>query len=80
MQDAWTDGATVDAPGMADPKVANEAWIDTVRVAEAKGLQTRTRPARTKRDYDLARRQNVALSRRMYGMPEGYERIFRRDQ
>lgn len=60
---------------MADPKVANEAWIDTVRVAEARGMEVKTRPARTKKDFDLAKQQNLALSRRTFGMPAGYEQI-----
>lgn len=72
----WQNGATVDsAERAADPKISNEAWVETVRLAEQRGLSVSTRPARDRRDQLLARQQNYALSRRSYGMPTGYERI-----
>jgi hypothetical protein len=65
---------------MADPQIANEAWIDTVRVAEARGIPVKTRPAQNRHDHAMAAQQQHALSRRSFGMPEGYDRIFRRNQ
>lgn len=76
----WQDGATVDNPGNpADPRVSNEAWVETVRLAESRGMPVKTRPAQNKRDHSLAREQNYQLTRRSFGMPAGYERIFKHE-
>lgn len=60
---------------MADPKVANEAWVDTLRVAESRGIAPLTRKAENPRDIAMMRAQNLALTRAYFGMPKGYERI-----
>lgn len=72
----WTDGAVAEGSEMpADPKAANEAWVDAVRIAEQRGYKQHYRKAATASDVLIMQDQNRLASRRSFGMPAGYDRI-----
>ncbi len=63
--------------GPADPGAVREFWLQTVRPAADRGrLETvPTVKGTSKRGRDVARTQNYHLTRRTFGMPDGYDRI-----
>ena len=67
----------------ADPYLQREAWKEIVVPVERAGRLDHI-PARkpvTKKDYDTARKQNSAITRKPFGLSEqardNYDRIFR---
>lgn len=62
---------------LPDKDLSREGWLDIVKPVDMAGRLDHI-PARkpvTKKDYDIAAKQNYWLSRRSHGMPVGYERI-----
>jgi hypothetical protein len=64
-------------PRPADPQLMKEAWLDIVAPVERAGRLDHI-PARkpmNKKEVDTARKQNYAVTRRTFGMPDNYNRI-----
>jgi hypothetical protein len=63
--------------GPADPGAVKELWLECMRAADSHGNLEKqpTRRARTPRERAQARTQNYWLTRRVMGMPAGYDRI-----
>lgn len=63
--------------GPADPEAVKDFWLQCARGADSRGHleMLPTRKASTPREAEQARRQNYALTRRVFGMPDGYDRI-----
>lgn len=61
----------------ADPYLSKEAWVQTVTpLARRNGLdKLPTRKAVTAKDKDIAKKQSIAVSKRSFGMPDGYDKI-----
>lgn len=59
----------------ADYHATKEYWVEVVRSAEDRGKEVPTRPAITSRDKRDAVEQRIAISRKSFGIPAGYERI-----
>ena len=61
----------------AHPDAVKDLWLSCMKPAQAHGTLEKqpTRRARTKRERDVARKQNYWLTRRVMGMPAGYDRI-----
>jgi hypothetical protein len=61
----------------ADQNLAREGWLDIVKPVDMAGRLDHI-PAQkpvTKKQYDTAKKQSYWLSRRSYGMPDGYSQI-----
>ncbi len=65
------------ASGPAHPDAVKDLWLDCMKAADSHGNLEKqpTRRARTPREREQARVQNYHLTRKSFGMPEGYERI-----
>jgi hypothetical protein len=66
-----------DSMKMPDKDLSREGWLDIVKPVEMAGRLDKI-PARkpvTKKDHDIARKQNYWLSRRSFGMPGSYDCI-----
>jgi hypothetical protein len=63
--------------GMADPTAVKEFYLETVTpLARRNGLdKLPTVRAKNSQQRSVAKNQTYWLSRRSFGMPEGYERI-----
>ena len=64
--------------GPADPQAVRDFWLQTVRPVADAGRLDKIRPAFkgvSPRGRDIARNQNHWLTRKSFGMPDGYERI-----
>jgi len=61
----------------ADQGAVKDFWLECVKGANSRGHLDRipTRKAVTRREQEQARVQNYALTRSVFGMPDGYERI-----
>jgi hypothetical protein len=64
--------------GPADPQKVKDFWLDVVRPVADSGRLDSIKPAfkgTSIRGRSIARAQNYWLTRRSYGMPDGYDRI-----
>jgi len=61
----------------ADQGAVKELWLDCMKAAQKHGTLEKQRTIRavTPQQRDVARKQNQALTRSVFSMPEGYERI-----
>lgn len=63
--------------GPADQDAVRDVWLSCMKPAMEHGTLEKqpTRRARTPREREQARTQNYWLTRRVVGMPAGYDRI-----
>lgn len=63
--------------GPADPEAVKDFWLSCAKPADARGALEKLPTVKgvSPRGRDIARKQNHALTRKVFGMPEGYERI-----
>ncbi len=61
----------------ADPYLMREAWLSIVAPVERAGRLDHVKATKpvTKKDKHTAQVQNYHLTRKSYGMPQGYENI-----
>ena len=62
---------------LPDPVAMREAWLQIVQPVERAGRldHIKAQKATTPKMVDTAIKQNYWLTRKTYGMPQGYERI-----
>ena len=70
-------GEPEEGPGPAHPDAVRDLWLECMKGAEKHGNleKQKTVLGTSKRGRDIARKQNYFLTRRVYGMPAGYDRI-----
>ncbi len=63
--------------GPANPDAVKDFWLSCAKPANERGTLEKLPTVKgvSPRGRDIARKQNYALTRKVFGMPEGYERI-----